>query len=72
MEKAQVITGSQIILNPKILGYKTAAFVGIYLDKAIKNPDAVKKLKEIHEEKCHYTTGIYIFAKLICRDNRLT
>ena len=71
MEKAKVIKGSQIILNPKILGYKTVAFIGIYLDKAIRNPDAVRKLRGIPEViECHYTTGNWsIFAKLICRDN---
>ena len=71
LEKAQVIKGSQVILNPKILGYKTVAFIGIYLDKAIRHPDAVRKLREIPEViECHYTTGNWsIFAKLICRDN---
>lgn len=71
LEKAQVISGSQIILNPKILGYKTVAFIGIYLDKAMRNPEAVKQLKNIPEVvECHYTTGDWsIFAKLLCRDN---
>ena len=49
LEKAHVISGSQIILNPKILGYKTVAFIGIYLDKAMRNPEAVKQLKNIPE-----------------------
>ena len=49
LEKANVISGSQIILNPKILGFKTVAFIGIYLDKAIRNPEAVKQLKNIPE-----------------------
>jgi len=71
LEKANVISGSQIILNPKILGYKTLAFIGIYLDKAMRNPEAVKQLKNIPEVvECHYTTGNWsIFAKLLCRDN---
>ena len=71
MEKAQVISGSQIILNPKILGYKTMAFIGIYLDKAIRNPEAVKQLEQIDEViECHYTTGNWsIFVKLLCKDN---
>ena len=71
LEKAHVISGSQIILNPKILGYKTVAFIGIYLDKAMRNPEAVKQLKNIPEVvECHYTTGNWsIFAKLLCRDN---
>ena len=71
LEKAHVISGSQIILNPKMLGYKTVPFIGIYLDKAMRNPEAVKQLKNIPEVvECHYTTGNWsIFAKLLCRDN---
>ena len=71
LEKANVISGSQIILNPKVLGFKTVAFIGIYLDKAMRNPEAVKQLKNIPEViECHYTTGNWsIFAKLLCQDN---
>ena len=69
--RSKVISGSQIILNPRILGFKTVAFIGIYLDKAIRNPEAVKQLKNIPEViECHYTTGNWsIFTKLLCRDN---
>jgi Lrp/AsnC family transcriptional regulator for asnA, asnC and gidA len=71
LEKAGVISGSQIILNPKVLGFKTVAFIGIFLDKAMRNPEAVKQLKDIPEViECHYTTGNWsIFAKLLCQDN---
>ena len=71
LQKAKVISGSQIILNPRILGFKTVAFIGIYLDKAIRNTEAVKQLKNIYEViECHYTTGNWsIFAKLLCKDN---
>lgn len=71
LEKSGVISGSQIIVNPKKLGYKTVAFIGIYLDKAMRNPEAVKKLKSIPEViECHYTTGDWsIFIKILCEDN---
>ena len=71
LENAGVISGSQIILNPKVLGFNTIAFIGIYLDKAIRNPEAVQQLKNIPEVvECHYTTGNWsIFVKLLCRDN---
>jgi Lrp/AsnC family transcriptional regulator for asnA, asnC and gidA len=71
LEKARVISGSQIIINPKILGFKTVAFIGIYLDKAMRNPEAVNQLKNIPEViECHYTTGNWsIFVKLLCKDN---
>ena len=71
LENTGVVSGSQVILNPKILGFNTVAFVGVYLDKAIRNPEAVKQLKNIAEViECHYTTGNWsIFVKLLCRDN---
>ena len=71
LENSGVISGSQIILNPKVLGFNTIAFIGIYLDKAIRNPEAVQQLKNIPEVvECHYTTGNWsIFVKLLCRDN---
>ena len=59
------------MVNPKVLGYSTMAFVGIYLDKAARNLEAVKELRKIPEVlECHYTTGNWsILIKLICRDN---
>lgn len=71
LEKAGLIEGSKLMINPRLLGYKTMAFVGVYLDKAVSNPQAVKKLSEIPEViECHYTTGNWsIFLKILCRDN---
>lgn len=71
LEKSGLISGSKFIINPKVLGYTTMAFVGIYLDKAISNPEAVKQLQKIPEVlECHYTTGNWsIFIKILCKDN---
>jgi Lrp/AsnC family transcriptional regulator for asnA, asnC and gidA len=71
LEREGVIKGSQVVLNEKVLGYKTLAFVGIFLDKAMRNPEAVKLLKNIPEViECHYTTGNWsVFIKILCRDN---
>jgi len=71
LEKSGLISGSKFIINPKILGFTTMAFVGIYLDKAMNNPDAVKQLKKIPEVlECHYTTGNWsILIKILCKDN---
>ena len=67
LEESYLISSSQIVLNPKLLGYKTMAFIGIYLEQAIRNPEVVKKLREIDEViECHYTTGNWsIFIKII-------
>ena len=72
LEKTNLISGSQRIVNPKVLGYKTMAFIGIYLDKAIRNPEAVKQLEKIPEViECHYTTGNWsILIKILCEDNQ--
>lgn len=71
LESSGVISGSKFTVNNKILGYSTMAFVGVYLDKAASNPEAVRELKKILEVlECHYTTGNWsILIKIICRDN---
>lgn len=45
LEKSGLLSGSKFIINPKVLGYTTMAFIGVYLDKAMNNPEAVKQLK---------------------------
>lgn len=71
LEDAGVISGSRFTVNNKVLGYKTMAFIGVYLEKAASNSEAVKELKKIPEVlECHYTTGNWsILIKIICRDN---
>ena len=71
LEKSKLISGSKFVINPKILGYTTMAFIGIFLDKAMNNPDAVKQLKKIPEVlECHYTTGNWsILIKVLSKDN---
>lgn len=71
LEEAGVIASSKLMVDNKVLGYKTMAFIGIYLDKASSNAEAVKELKKIPEVlECHYTTGNWsILIKMICRDN---
>jgi len=71
LEKSGLIAGSKFVINPKVLGFTTMAFIGIYLDKAMSNPEAVKQLKKIPEVlECHYTTGNWsVFIKILCKDN---
>ena len=71
LENSELINGSKIIINPKILGYKTMAFIGIYLEKAGDNASVVRELKKIPEVlECHYTTGNWsILTKILCLDN---
>ncbi|GGD52515.1 Lrp/AsnC ligand binding domain-containing protein [Muriicola marianensis] len=71
LEKSGLIAGSKFMINPKILGYTTMAYIGIFLDKAMSNPTAVKALEKIPEVlECHYTTGNWsILIKVLCKDN---
>ncbi|MCX2718226.1 Lrp/AsnC family transcriptional regulator [Lentiprolixibacter aurantiacus] len=71
LEKSGLISGSKFVINPRVLGYRTMAYIGIYLDKAMSNPKAVKELEKIPEVlECHYTTGDWsILIKVLCRDN---
>lgn len=71
LDKSGLIAGSKFIIDPKVMGYTTMAFVGIYLDKAVSNPEAVKQLHKIPEViECHYTTGHWsIFIKVLSKNN---
>ncbi|MCV6628957.1 MAG: Lrp/AsnC ligand binding domain-containing protein [Flavobacteriaceae bacterium] len=71
LEASGLIVGSKFVIAPKVLGYTTMAYIGIYLDRAKSNPRAVRELEKIPEVlECHYTTGNWsILAKILCKDN---
>ena len=71
LEKQNLILGSSIKINHKVLGFTTMAYVGIFLDRATNNLSVVNQLKEIPEIlECHYTTGDWsVLTKLLCKDN---
>jgi Lrp/AsnC family transcriptional regulator, regulator for asnA, asnC and gidA len=69
--KSGVITGSEFVLDPKMIGFHTCAYIGIYLEKAGMFKDVVEELKKIPEiVQCDYITGNYsIFVKVFTHDN---
>ena len=71
LESSDLIAGSKFMINPKVLGYNTLAFVGIYLDTASKYAETIKRLKDISEVvESHYTTGNYsVLVKILCKNN---
>lgn len=71
LEKQNLILGSSIKINYKVLGFTTMAYVGIFLDRATNNLSVVNQLKKIPEIlECHYTTGDWsVLTKLLCKDN---
>lgn len=66
-----IITGSEFIVNPVTIGFKTCCYIGIYLESANLFEEVVNELEKIPEiVECHYTTGVYaIFIKVYAKDN---
>jgi len=66
-----IISGSQYNVDPKKLGFKTCAFVGIFLDNAALFNNVSEKLAKITEiTQCHYITGQYaMFLEVYAKDN---
>jgi Lrp/AsnC family transcriptional regulator for asnA, asnC and gidA len=66
-----VITGSKFTIEPKKIGYKTCAYMGIFLEQASLYNNVLKELKKIPEvTQCHFTTGNYsVFIKIFAHDN---
>jgi len=66
-----VIKGSEFKVDPIMVGFRTCAYIGLYLDNPGKYKDAIKRLSDIPEViECHYTTGNYsLFIKVYTRDN---
>jgi Lrp/AsnC family transcriptional regulator for asnA, asnC and gidA len=71
IKKAGIIKGFTVRLNERALGYKTCAFVGVFMSKNSQYKEVVEQLLAIEEVvEAHYTTGQYaLFVKLYAKDN---
>ncbi len=71
LEKAGIIKSYTAQLDYVLLGYKTTAYIGIFLEKAKNYKTVIKKLSKVPQiTESHFTTGNYsIFAKIIAKDN---
>ena len=71
LNKLGVIKGAEYIIEAKMIGYDTCAFMGIFLEKASLFNDVVAQLNKIPEvTECHYTTGNYsIFIKIYAHND---
>ncbi|MGF1686902.1 transcriptional regulator AsnC [Photobacterium japonica] len=69
MRAAAIITGTEVIVNHKLLGYDVCCFIGINLNAARDYHSALAKLNALDEVvEAYYTTGAYnIFVKLMCK-----
>jgi Lrp/AsnC family transcriptional regulator for asnA, asnC and gidA len=71
LSRLGVITGSKFTIAPNKIGYKTCAYMGVFLEQASLYNEVLKELKKIPEiTQCHFTTGNYsIFIKIFAHDN---
>ncbi|MCG7570755.1 transcriptional regulator AsnC [Pseudoalteromonas sp. CNC9-20] len=69
MRQAGVITGTQVRVDAKRLGYDVCCFIGINLNNARDYPHTLELLRELEEVvEAYYTTGNYsIFIKVMAR-----
>ncbi len=66
-----VIQGSEFRVDPVKVGFRTCAYIGIFLDHPGLYRDVIARFREIPEIiECHYTTGNYsLFIKVYTNDN---
>lgn len=71
LDEQGVILGSNLIVDPRILGYDVCAFVGISIQEPSLEEDTLKALADIPEVvECHFITGKHnLLVKIYCRDN---
>ena len=71
IKRGGIIKEFTLKLDEKKLGYKTCAFVGVFLEKNSQYLDVIQKLELIKEVvEAYYTTGQYgLFIKLYANDN---
>ncbi len=66
-----VIRGSEFKVDPVMVGFKTCAYIGIFLDHPNHFREVINQFRDIPEIiECHYTTGNYsLFIKVYANDN---
>ncbi len=73
MQEAGVISGSQVNLSHKEMGYLTCAFIGIQvnLTATSTHEEVFQKISRIPEiVECHHITGSYsLLVKIMSRNN---
>src|SRR4030042_1090461 len=66
-----IIKGSEFKVDPVLVGFKTCAYIGIFLEHPGHFREVVQKFRDVPEIiEFHYTTGNYsLFIKVYARDN---
>ncbi|MEQ1554964.1 MAG: Lrp/AsnC ligand binding domain-containing protein [Ferruginibacter sp.] len=70
LQEQNIIDGTRMHINTKLLGYFCTAFVGVYLEKSSLYDNVATELKNIPEiVRLNYITGNYsMFIEIVCKD----
>jgi Lrp/AsnC family transcriptional regulator for asnA, asnC and gidA len=70
LQEFNIVKGSRLNVDLKLLGYDITAFVGIYLEKSSLYDVVAKELMKIPEiVRLNYITGNYsMFIEIVCKD----
>jgi Lrp/AsnC family transcriptional regulator for asnA, asnC and gidA len=70
LHEFNIVKGTRLSVDLKLLGYDITAFVGIFLEKSSLYDTVAEDLKKIPEIiRLNYTTGNYsMFIEVVCKD----
>lgn len=70
LQEFNIVKGTRLKVDLKLLGYDITAFVGIYLEKSSLYDSVAKELMKIPEiVRLNYITGNYsMFIEIVCKD----
>lgn len=70
LQEFNIVKGTKLKVDLKLLGYDITAFVGIYLEKSSLYDSVAKELMKIPEiVRLNYITGNYsMFIEIVCKD----
>lgn len=70
LQEFNIVKGTRLSVDLKLLGYDITAFVGIFLEKSSLYDSVAEELKKIPQiVRLNYTTGNYsMFIEVVCKD----
>ena len=70
LQEFNIVKGTRLNVDLKLLGYDITAFIGIYLEKSSLYDSVAKDLMKIPEIiRLNYITGNYsMFIEIVCKD----
>jgi Lrp/AsnC family transcriptional regulator for asnA, asnC and gidA len=70
LQEVNIVKGTRLNVDLKLLGYDITAFVGVYLEKSSLYDNVARDIMKIPEiVRLNYITGSYsMFLEIVCKD----